>query len=134
MQHKILEKRWKFAPDLPLPTFGPMNSDGETCCKNTSSNSNNYLTLRSCPNCALQYFITLDTEGPSGMVHPCREYTLPRNDLRSRARGWIRKNTKIGPVLNVHVCHHEDRYIIEIHVRSLFQDRTASLGSNCEWN
>ena len=33
------------------------------------------------------------------MVHLCREYALPRNDLTSRARGWIRKNTKIGPVL-----------------------------------
>ena len=69
-----------------------------------------------------QYFITFDAEGPSGMVHSCREYTLPRNDLRSRARGWIRKNTKIGPVLNIHVCNHEDRYSIEIQVRSLFQD------------
>ena len=33
----------------------------------------------------------------------CCEYTLPRNDPRSRARGWIRKKTNIGPVLNVHV-------------------------------
>ena len=60
------------------------------------------------------------------MVHLYREYTLPRNDLRSRARVWIRKNTKMCPVLNVHVCHHEDRYSIEIQVLSLFQDRTAS--------
>ena len=74
-----------------------------------------------------QFFITLDTEGPSGIVHLCREFSLPRNDLRSRARGWIRKKTKTGPVLNVNVCHHEDRYSIEIQVRSLFQDRPASL-------
>ena len=73
-----------------------------------------------------QSFITLDTEGPSGMVHLCREYKLPRNDPRARARGWIRKNTKIGPVLNTHVCHHEDRYSIEIQVQSLFQDTTCS--------
>ena len=51
---------------------------------------------------------------------------MPRNDPRSRARGWIRKNMKIGPVLNVRVCHHEDRYSVEIQARSLFQDRTAS--------
>ena len=74
----------------------------------------------------VQYFITLDAEGPSGMVHLCVEYTLPRNDPRTRARGWIRRNTTIGPVLNIHVCHHEDRYGIEIQVRSPFQDRTAS--------
>ena len=60
------------------------------------------------------------------MVHLCRNYTLTRNDLRSRATGWIRKNAKLGPVLHIHVCHHEDRYSIEIQVRSLFQDRTAS--------
>ena len=74
-----------------------------------------------------QYIITLDTaEGPSGMAHLCREYMLPRSDPRTRARGWIRRNTKIGPVLNIHVCHHEDRYSVEIQVRSLFPDRTAS--------
>ena len=73
-----------------------------------------------------QYFITLDAEGPSGMVHLCREKTMLRNDPRTRAQGWIRRNTKIGPVLNIHVCHHEDRESIEIQVRSLFQDRTAS--------
>ena len=73
-----------------------------------------------------QYFVTLDAEGPSGVVHLCREYTLPPNDLRTRARGWIRKNTKIDPVLNICVCYHEDRYGSEIQVRSLFQDRTAS--------
>ena len=73
-----------------------------------------------------QKIITLGAEGPSGMVHVCREYALPRNDPRTRARGWIRRNTKIGPVLNIHVCHHEDRYSIENQVRSLFQDRTAS--------
>ena len=60
------------------------------------------------------------------MVHLCLEFTLSRNDPRTRARGWIRRNTKIGPVLNIHVCHHQDRYGIEIQVRSLFQDRTAS--------
>ena len=47
---------------------------------------------------------------------------MPRNDPRTRARGWIRGNTKIGRVLDIHVCHHEDRYRIEIKVRSLFQD------------
>ena len=57
-----------------------------------------------------QYFITLDAEGPSGMVHLCKEKTLSRNDPRTRARGWIRRNTKIGLVMNIHVCRHEDRY------------------------
>ena len=67
-----------------------------------------------------QCCVTLDVEGPSGMVHLCTECTLPRNDQRTRARGWIRRNTKIGSVLNIHVCRHEDRWSIEIQVRSLF--------------
>ena len=73
-----------------------------------------------------EYFITLDAEVPSGMAYLCREYTMPRNDPRTRARGWIRRNTNIGPVLNIHVCHHEDRHSIGIQVGSLFQDITVS--------
>ena len=46
-----------------------------------------------------QYFITLDTEGPSGMVHSCREYTLPRNDQRSRARELDSQEYEIWPSL-----------------------------------
>ena len=60
------------------------------------------------------------------MVHLCRQYALLRNDPRTRATDWIRSSTKIGRVLHTHVCHHEDRFSIEIQVRSLFQDRTAS--------
>ena len=42
-------EKMEIPTDLPLPTLGPMSSDGETCCKNMS----NYLTLRSYPNYAL---------------------------------------------------------------------------------
>ena len=73
-----------------------------------------------------QCFITLAAEGQSGMVHLCREKKFHRNDPRTRARGRIRRNTKIGSVLKIHVCYHEDRESIEIQVRTLFQDRTAS--------
>ena len=31
----------------------------------------------------------------------CREYTLPRDDKSTDPKGWIRGNTKIGPVLEV---------------------------------
>ena len=108
-------RRWKFLPNFAWPTLGPMNSDGEPVARTWAKKSNNNLTTRSypklCSDAGLktfqrgQCFITLYKEGP--------------------ARGWIRKNTKIGPVWNIHVCHHEDRYSIEIQVRSLFQDRTS---------
>ena len=41
-------------------------------------------------------------------------------------RGWIRENTKIGPVLDVKVCYHHGRYGVEIMIESLFRDRTVS--------
>ena len=60
------------------------------------------------------------------MQHFCREYTMPRNEKKTRAKGWILKNTRIGPVLNIKVCRLEDRYSIDVLIESLFQDRAAS--------
>ena len=73
-----------------------------------------------------QYFFTLDTEERGRMQHLCREYTMHRYEKKTRAKGWILKNTKIGPVLDKQVCRHEDRYSIKVLVESLFQGRTAS--------
>ena len=73
-----------------------------------------------------QYFYTLDTEEGLQMQHLCREYTIPRNEKGTRIRGWILKNTRICPVLNIKVCYHDDRYNIEVQIPSLFQDNTAS--------
>ena len=50
-----------------------------------------------------QYFMTKDTEEFSQFADSvaCREYTLPRDESSSEPKGWIRGNTKIGPVLEV---------------------------------
>ena len=50
-----------------------------------------------------QYFMTKDTEECSQFTDSvaCREYTLPRDEGTSEPKGWIRGNTKIGPVLAV---------------------------------
>ena len=48
-----------------------------------------------------QYFFSLEAEEGQQMQHSCREYTLPRNEERTRVRGWIRSKTRIGPVLNI---------------------------------
>ena len=47
-----------------------------------------------------QYFMTKDTAEFSQFTDavPCREYTLPRDEETSEPNGWIRGNTKIGPV------------------------------------
>ena len=34
----------------------------------------------------------------------CRKYTLPTDERKSEQKGWIRGNTKIGPVLEVTTC------------------------------
>ena len=50
-----------------------------------------------------QYFMTKDTEEFSQFTESValREYTLPRDEDSSESKGWIRENTKIGPVLEV---------------------------------
>ena len=72
------------------------------------------------------FFITLDEEGLDDLKTLCRENTLPRNEEASRARGWIRGNTKIGPVLDVKVYFHQGRYGVDVMIESLFRDRTVS--------
>ena len=50
-----------------------------------------------------QYLMTKDTEEFSQFTDSvaCREHTLPRDEDTSETKGWIRGNTKIGPVLEV---------------------------------
>ena len=53
-----------------------------------------------------QCFMTKDTQEFSQFTDSvaCREYTLPRDESSSEPKGWIRGNTKIGPVLEVTTC------------------------------
>ena len=73
-----------------------------------------------------QYFYALETADGQQMQHLCREYTMPRNEKETRVKGWILKNTRIGPVLNIKVCYHDDRHSIEVQIPSLFEDNTFS--------
>ena len=56
-----------------------------------------------------QYFTTLDDTELDRLTGSCREYTLLRSDQSSQVEGWTRGNTKIGPVLDVMICHHQGR-------------------------
>ena len=51
---------------------------------------------------------------------------MPRNEQRTRIRGWILKNTRIDQVLNLKVCYHDDPYCIQVQIPSLFQDNNVS--------
>ena len=63
-----------------------------------------------------QYFMTKDTEEFSQFTDSvaCREYTLPRDENFSDPKGWIRVNTKIGPVLEVTTCCLQGKHGVEI--------------------
>ena len=71
-----------------------------------------------------QYFITKDTAEFSQFTDAvvCREYTLPRDEETSEPKGWIRGNTKIGPVLDVTTCCLQGKYGVEIRIMSTNKD------------
>ena len=54
----------------------------------------------------------------------CREYTLPRNENSSEPKGWIRGNTKIGPVLEVTTSYLQGKYGVEIRIESINKDHS----------
>ena len=74
-----------------------------------------------------QYFVTKDT---GSLRHfrsvACREYTLPRDDPASQAKGWIQGNMRIGPVLEVTTSFQHFKYGIEIRIWSMNQDNSQS--------
>ena len=72
-----------------------------------------------------QYFMTKDT-GEHFQAVACREYTLPREDGSSQPRGWIQRNTKIGPVLEVTTSCLHGKHGVEIRIWSLSRDNTHS--------
>ena len=63
-----------------------------------------------------QYFMTKDIGEFSQFTDAvaCRECTLPRDEDASEPKGWIKGNTKIGPVLEVTTCCLQVKYEVEI--------------------
>ena len=57
----------------------------------------------------------------------CREYTLPRDEKSSEPKGWIRGNTKIGPVLEVTTCCLQGKYGVEIRIESINKEHSHSI-------
>ena len=56
----------------------------------------------------------------------CREYALPRDEKSSDPKGWIRGNTKIGPVLEVTPSYLQGKYGVEIRIESVNKDNSHS--------
>ena len=74
------------------------------------------------------YFMTKDTAEFSQFTGAvaCREYTLPRDEEASQPKGWIRGNTKIGPVLEVATCCLHGKFGVEIRIMSMNKDNSHS--------
>ena len=74
-----------------------------------------------------QYFVTKDTGSLTQFRSvACREYTLPRDDPASQAKGWIPGNMRIGPVLEVTTSFQHFKNGIEIRIWSVNQDNSQS--------
>ena len=74
-----------------------------------------------------QYFVTKDTGSLNQLCSvACREYTLPRDDPASQAKGWIQGNMIIGLVLEVTTSFQHFKYGIEIRIESVNQDNSQS--------
>ena len=56
----------------------------------------------------------------------CREYTLPRDEDSSEPKGWIRRNTKIGPALEVTTSCLQGAYGMEIRIKTVNKDNSHS--------
>ena len=74
-----------------------------------------------------QQFMTKDSADLSQFrVAACREYTLSRDEEVSQPKGWIKGNTKIGPMLEVATSYLHCKYGVEIRIWSLSGDNTHS--------
>ena len=73
-----------------------------------------------------QYFVTRNA---SEFLHTiaCREYTIPRDDPASEPKGWIRGNTRIGPILEeVTTSFQHFKYGVEVRIESVNKDNSHS--------
>ena len=74
-----------------------------------------------------QYLVTKDTGNLRQFRSvACREYTLPRDDPASEAKGWIQGNMRIGLVVEVTTSFRHFKYGIEIRIWSVNQDNSHS--------
>ena len=72
-----------------------------------------------------QYFVTRNA-GEFLHTIACRAYTLPRDDQASEPKGWIRGNTRIGPILEVTTSFQRFKFGVEVRIQSVNEDNSHS--------
>ena len=73
-----------------------------------------------------QYFVTRSANEFLLKTVACREYTLPRDDPASEPKGWIRGNTRIGPILEVTTSFQHFKFGVEVRIQSVKEDNSQS--------
>ena len=73
-----------------------------------------------------QYFVTRNASEFLLRSVACREYTLPRDDPASEAKGWIQGNTRIGPILEVTTTFHHFKFGVEVRIQFVKEDNSQS--------
>ena len=73
-----------------------------------------------------QYFVTRNASEFLLRSVACREYTLPRDDPASEAKGWIQGNTRIGPILEVTTSFQHFKFGGEVRIQSMKEDNSHS--------
>ena len=73
-----------------------------------------------------QYFVTRNASEFLLRSVACREYTLPRDDPASEAKGWIQGNTRIGPILEVTTSFQHFNFGVEVRIQSVKEDNSQS--------
>ena len=81
-----------------------------------------------------QYFVTRNASEFLLRSVACREYTLPRDDPASEAKGWIKRNTRIGPILEVTTSCQHFKFGVEARIQSDERRQFSVLGQNFVWN
>ena len=72
------------------------------------------------------YFVTRNASEFLLRSVACREYTLPRDDAASEPKGWIRGNTRIGPILEVTTSFQRFKFGVEVRIQSVKEDNSHS--------
>ena len=73
-----------------------------------------------------QYIVTRNANEFLLKSVACREYTLPRDDPASEAKGWIQGNTRIGPILEVTMSYQHFKFGVEVRIQSVKEDKSQS--------
>ena len=73
-----------------------------------------------------QYFVTRNASEFLLRSVACREYTLPRDDPASEPKGWIQRNTRIEPILEVTTSFQHFKFGVEVRIQSMKEDNSHS--------